>query len=208
MNLYRFGKAVTYLFTIMLFRIKYEGLENIPGNKGFILASNHITAYDPIIIAHKIPRPLHFMAKAELFKNPLFGWVLRHVNAFPVDRGKGDGTALDEARLRIEGGGVLGIFIEGTRSKDGKPQRARSGVSLIAGKTGADILPCAVVYDKEKLKFRSAITIRYGKLIKNDTLGINPEAPSTLRLAAKSVMNEIVGLIGGDDISGGDGFAG
>lgn len=201
MNLYKLGKAVTYLYVLALFKMRYEGFENIPQNQGFILASNHITAYDPLFVAHKIHQPLHFMAKTELFRNPVIGWILRAVNAFPVDRGKGDGAALDEAKSRIDNGGVMGIFIEGTRSKDGKPQRARSGVALIAGRTGADILPCAVVYDK-KLRFRSVVTVRYGALIKNDTLGIDLETPSTLRLAAKSIMGEIVELFGGEEVAG------
>lgn len=201
MNLYRLGRAVTHLYVLILFKMRYEGLENIPKKQGFILASNHITAYDPLFVAHKIPQQLHFMAKTELFRNPVIGWILRRVNAFPVDRGKGDGKAIDEAKIRIDSGGVLGIFVEGTRSRDGKPQRARSGVALIAGSTGADILPCAVVYSK-KLKFRSVVTVRYGTLIKSDSLGIDLESPSTLRLAAKSVMDEIVGLLGGEEVAG------
>lgn len=195
MNLYPFGKAVTYLFVRAAFRMSYEGLENIPKDRGVILASNHKSGMDPLFIAHKIPGHLHFMAKIELFKNPVMGWILRHVNAFPVDRGKGDTSALDEAKARIEGGGVLGMFIEGHRSKDGRPQRARSGVALIAGRTGADILPCAVVYG-QKLRFRARVTVRYGPIIKNETLGIDLASPSSLRLAAKSVMSDIVELLG------------
>lgn len=193
MNLYPFGKAVTYLFVRVAFKMKYEGLENIPGEQGFILACNHITAIDPLFIAHKIPQPLNFMAKIELFKNKFIGWLLRSLNAFPVDRGSGDSWALDEAKRRIEGGGVFGIFVEGNRSPDGKPKRARSGVALIAGSTGANVLPCAIICDR-KLGFRSTVTVRYGKLIKNESLKINLEAPSTLRLAAKSVMNDIVDM--------------
>lgn len=193
MNLYPFGKAVTYLFVRVAFKMQYEGLENIPENQGFILACNHITAIDPLFIASKIPQQLNFMAKIELFKNKLIGWVLHSLNAFPVDRGKGDSGALDEAKRRIDNGGVFGIFVEGHRSPDGKPKRARSGVSLIAGRTGADILPCAIVCDK-KLRFRSPVTVRYGKLIKNESLKIDLQSPSTLRLAAKSVMDDIVSM--------------
>lgn len=191
MNIYPFGKAVTYLFVSAMYKMRYEGLENIPEKQGFILASNHITALDPIYIAHKIPQQLNFMGKAELFKNKVIGWILRSVNAFPVDRGSGDTGAIEEAKRRIDNGGALGIFVEGTRSPDGKPKRARSGVAMIAGMTGADILPCAVICDV-KPRFRSVITVRYGKLIKNESLKIDLEAPSTLRLAAKTVMGSIV----------------
>jgi len=173
--------------------MRYEGLENIPENQGFIMASNHISVFDPLFIAVKLKQQIHFMAKIELFRNPFFGWVLKNVNAFPVDRGKGDGAAIREAGNRINGGGVLGMFIEGTRSGDGMPKRARSGAALIAGETGADVLPCAVIYHK-KLKFRSSVTVCFGKLIKNAQLKIDLQTPSTLRLASKSIMEDIRGL--------------
>lgn len=201
MNLYPFGKAITYIFVWILFRVRYEGIENIPPDQGFILASNHISSFDPIFIAHKIPQQLNFMAKIELFKNRLFKWVLLHVNAFPVDRGKGDNSAIEEAGRRINNGGAIVIFVEGHRSRDGKPQRPRLGISMIAGQTGADILPCAVVCDV-KLRFRSTVTVRYGKLIKNEQLNIDLEAPRTLRLAAKSVMSDIVELLEEKQIGG------
>ncbi len=193
MNLYPIGKALTYFFARVAFNVKYEGLEKIPKKQGFILVCNHITAIDPILIAQKIPQQLHYMAKIELFKNKFISWIMRSVNAFPVDRGKGDTSALDEAKRRIEAGGVLGIFIEGHRSPDGKPQRPRSGAAVIAGRTGADVLPCAVICER-KLHFRSKITVRYGQLIKNEQLGLNLEAPSTMRLATKNMMDDIVGL--------------
>jgi 1-acyl-sn-glycerol-3-phosphate acyltransferase len=187
--------------------MRYEGLENIPRDSGYILASNHITALDPLFIAAKVPGQLHFLAKTELFKNKLIGWILRHVNAIEIRRGAGDDEPLEEAKRRIERGGVFAIFVEGTRSKDGKPGRARSGVALMSGRTGADILPCAVVYDK-KLRFRSPVTVRYGRLLKSGELGIDTASPATMRQAAKTVMAGIVSLFengvpaGGGEVAG------
>jgi 1-acyl-sn-glycerol-3-phosphate acyltransferase len=187
--------------------MRYEGLENIPRSSGYILACNHITAFDPLFIAAKVPGQLHFLAKTELFKNKLIGWVLRHVNAIEIRRGAGDEEPLEEAKRRIERGGVFAIFIEGTRSKDGKPKRARSGVALMSGRTGADILPCAVCYDK-KLGFRSPVTVRYGPLIKAESLAIDTSSPATMRLAAKTVMADIVSLFEGSVSTGGETVAG
>lgn len=194
MSFLDFGKAVTYLFVRIAFRMRYEGLENIPRDQGFILAGNHRSVIDPLFIAHKVPQKLNFMAKVELFKNPLFGWILRHLNAFPVDRGKGDNGAIEEAQRRINAGGVLVMFIEGHRSKDGVLQRPRSGVALIAGQTGCDVLPCAVVYGK-KLGFRTTVTVRYASLIKNGRLAADPSSPTSLRTASRTVMDEIARLI-------------
>ena len=193
MNLYPLGKFLTYILVRVLFRMRYEGLENIP-QQGFILAGNHRSNFDPLFIAHKIPCPLCFFAKAELFRNRFIAAILRSVGAFPVERGKGDTTAIDTAAAMIRSGKALTIFPEGTRSRDGKPQRARSGISLIAAKTGADILPCAVYYG-ERLHFRTTVTVRYGKLIPNEELELSLTSPSTLRGGAKRVMGDIVALL-------------
>lgn len=193
--LYAFGKAVTYLYVRLLFRVRYVGLTNIPADKGFILASNHRGYHDPLFIAHRVPKRVYYMAKAELFRNRVLGWLFRSVGAFPVDRGSGDASTLDTARGIIERGEVLGMFPEGTRSKDGKPLRARSGVSLIAAQTGADVLPCAICYG-EKLRFRTPVTVRYGKVIPAAELGADAGKPSTLRAASKRIMGDIVAMLG------------
>ena len=190
MSFYMFVKTISHFFVNVVYRMLYEGLENIPEDQGFIMASNHISMFDPLFLAVKLKPQIHFMAKMELFKNPVFGRALKGLNAFPVDRGKGDGAAIKEAGRRINGGGVLGMFIEGTRSNDGMPKRARSGVAMIAGETGADILPCAIIYPG-KAQFRGKVTVCYGKLIKNERLNIDVQTPSTLRNASKSIMGDI-----------------
>lgn len=192
--LYGFGKMVTYWYVRILFRMRYVGLENIPKGKGFILASNHRANHDPLFIAHRVPKSIHYMAKAELFRNKFLGWLMRNINAFPVARGTGDTSALETAKSVIRSGDVLGMFPEGTRSKDGKPLRPRSGVALIAGQTGADVLPCAVCFEG-KLRFRCPITVRYGKLITASELGIDSEKPSTVRAASKRIMADIIDLL-------------
>lgn len=195
MNLYLVGKALTYLLVRLLFNMKYEGLENIPAGAGFILASNHRSNFDPLFIAHKVRGQIYYMAKAELFKNGFIAWLLRSLGAFPVDRGSGDTSAMDLAGRLVRDGGVLGIFPEGHRSKDGKPQRARSGLGMVAAQTGANILPCAVVYG-ERLAFRTKVTVRYGRLLTNKELALDTGAPSAIRGASKRVMEEIVALLG------------
>lgn len=192
--LYGFGKTVTYWLTRLLFRMRYEGLEHIPPHSGFILASNHRGYFDPVFIASKLVQPVHFMAKAELFRNPLLSWLFHGLNAFPVSRGTGDTAAMDTARQIIHSGEVLGIFPEGHRSKDGTLLRIRSGLALLAGQTGADVLPCVIYFDGT-LRFRSAVTVRYGKLIPAGDLAVNPQERATLRAASKRVMQEMTVLL-------------
>ena len=192
--LYPFGNLVTYWLVHLLFRMRYEGLENIPPDRGFILASNHRSNFDPLFIAHKLRSAVCYMAKAELFQNGFIGWILRNVNAFPVARGTGDTSALDAAREIIRSGRVLGMFPEGHRSKDGKPLRVRSGVALIAAQTGADVLPCAVYY-VGRLHFRAQVTVRYGKLIPSAELEAQADSPASIRAASKRIMEDIIALL-------------
>lgn len=97
-KLYNFIKAVFRPLVKLVFKAKFKGLENVPQDKGtkYIVAINHTSAIDPIIVAcpKELP-PLHFMAKVELFKNPFGAWFLTHMYAFPVKRGKGDTSAIE-----------------------------------------------------------------------------------------------------------------
>lgn len=196
MTLFDFGKAITYPLARVLFRIRYEGLQNIPRDKGFILACNHRSYWDPLFIAHKVPQRLRYIAKQELFRNRFFGGLLLKLGAFPVERGAGDSGALDRSAQIVSEGGVLTIFPEGTRSRDGKPLRARSGVAMIAGRSGADVLPCAVVYEG-KLRLLRRVTVRYGRLIPHGELAIDINSPASLRAASKRIMGAIVELLEG-----------
>lgn len=176
-------------------RIKHEGLENVPKDGSFILACNHIHFVDPAVLLAYFPRPIHFMAKEEAFKSSkLAAWFLTHLNAFPVNRARSDKSSVNYAISLIENGHVLGIFPEGTRSKDLKPQKAKAGVALIARQTKADVLPASVYCEKKGGLFRK-ITVRYGELIKYEDLGITEEGGTReLREATDKIMGKIVDL--------------
>ena len=175
-------------------RIKCVGKENIPEEGAFILACNHIHFVDPAVIIAQCTRPVHFMAKAEAFKNKLAAWLLTHLNVFPVNRGRSDRSSIDYAIKLVENGHVLGIFPEGTRSKDLKPQKAKAGVALIAKQTKADILPVSVYSEKKGGMFRK-VTVRFGELIKFEELGLSDESTTReLREASDKIMGEIVDL--------------
>jgi len=191
MNLYPFGKTLACAYVNLIYNVKYEGQENIPQNQGFIITSNHQTFYDPILIAHKVKPQLRFMAKAEFFANKLVGWLFKSLGVFPVQRGKSDRTSLDTAKKIIQDGGVMAIFLEGTRSKDGNPGSPKPGVAMIAGAVGCGVQPVAISF-KGKLSFRKKVTVRYGKFIPLEQLGIEAGASSTVRKASHLIMNAIV----------------
>ena len=178
-----------------LYKIEYVGVENIPEEGGFILASNHIDALDPVFIGLGMEkRQLHFMGKKELFENPIVKKFLTKLNGFPIVRGSADSEALNYAIRVVKEGNILSIFPEGTRSKDFKPARAKSGVAVIAKEAKADILPVSI-YTSDDMKKGTKLTIRYGEVIPYESLGINEESSrEEIRGCAQTVMAEITKL--------------
>ncbi len=179
-----------------VFKVEFVGLENVPAEGGFILASNHIHALDPAVIGSAIKnRQFHFMAKKELFDKKLVGCVLAKMNGFPVARGAVDTKALDYAARIVKEGHVLGIFPEGTRSKDAKPKKAKRGVAVIARAAKADVLPVSVYCD-EVPKKGAKLTVRFGEVIPFEKLGIGGDdcTKDHLTQAATYIMDSIVNL--------------
>lgn len=196
---YNFVKRVFRPLVYLLYKTEFKGLENLPkDNTNYIVAINHTCSLDPILVAcpKEVP-PLHFMAKVELFKNPIAGWFIRHMYGFPVKRGKGDNSAIEYGIKIIEEGHVMAICPEGKRIKDkgGVPQRAKAGVAVIAKATGADVLPVAIYCDG-KIKTGKRVVVSYGKVIKNSEMGLDKDelGPHDIKDAANMVMDNIKSL--------------
>ena len=194
MSFYRFARAVMRFVVWLCFDFHVEGRENLPEGGGYILCSNHRTYLDPVFLGIKIKPQLFFMAKAELFRHKLLGVIIKHLGAFPVERGSGDSAPIDNAVRILKEGQVFAVFPEGTRSKDGVPLRPKSGAALIAWKTGADIIPAGISF-QGKLGFRRKVTLRYGKPIPSGELGFTEGLPRELREASKLMMGRIVELV-------------
>lgn len=177
------------------YELNYIGLENIPEDGGFILASNHMIAIDPLFLANGIKkRQIHFMGKKELFEKPLISKFFKKINGFPIVRGGADKEALNYAGRVVKEGHILGIFPEGTRSKDFKPSKAKSGIGVIAREAKADILPVSI-YNCDEMKKKTKVTIRFGELIPYENLGFTEEnSREEVRNCAKIVMDEIIKL--------------
>lgn len=125
--------------------VRVEGTENIPPDgTGVLMVSNHLHNLDPLLIEIAFPRPLHFMAKEEIFRFKPLGWVLRRFGNFPVARGKSDRRAVKHAIATLQHGLALGMFPEGTRSKTMRMAKAHAGAGLIAIQGKSLILPVAV----------------------------------------------------------------
>lgn len=127
-----------------LLSLRLIGVENVPGHGPLLVASNHMSNADPIILEAAFPRPLFFLGKAELFRNPFFRWVLRRFGGIPLERGTADRAALRRARAVLEQGIALGIYPEGERSKTAALVKGLPGAGLIALQSAAPVLPVAI----------------------------------------------------------------
>jgi len=189
----------------LYYNFKIEGKENLPQKEGVIIASNHRSYADPVILTMPMKKPVTYMAKEELFQNKLFGAFIRSLGAFPVKRGAGDMQVIDDCVNILDSGRNVVIFPEGTRSKENKVGRGKTGVALIAAKSGADVLPMGIVFEGEKLHFRSKVTLRIGKIIKSEELDIGDGSPKQLKGIKKRIMDAITELVEGkkEDTDGG-----
>jgi len=191
---YSIVKGFTKIALKIGFKMEYEGLENIPEGGGYMVCANHRTMLDPFFFAPKVKPQLFFMAKAELFRNKFTETFFRALGAFPVERGKGDSGAIDFAMNILREGKILAMFPEGTRSKTGVPLRPKSGAALVAIQTKSDILPVGISFENP-IRFRSKVTIRFGKLIRFEELGAEKGLPSEMKQASKLIMGCIISLV-------------
>ena len=158
-RLFVFIYYVVGTVTRILHPTSVEGLEKLP-KSGVLLCPNHSSNWDPILVALRLPinYRLHIMAKEELFQNPLLGWLLKKVGAFPVSRGNNDINAVKQSIQALKDGDNLLIFPEGTTVRngvgyiDGLPPQAKAGAAMIGVRTGAKLVP--VFVDGEKKLFR------------------------------------------------------
>ena len=189
--LYFIGRIILWPIYKLMFFFKVNGRENIPKNGAYIICSNHLSNHDPIMLGVSLRRQIYYMAKAELFKNPIGGQVIRWLGAFPVNRGAGDGKAINEAEEVVKKGRLLGIFIEGTRSKTGEFLRPKSGAAIIAYQMNVPVIPICITPKNKQYRIFQRVTVSIGKPMTPQELGLNKGTPEEFRNASRTVMNEI-----------------
>ncbi len=141
---YRMVVCILRIIFFLFFRVRTSGKENIPPEGPAILCSNHISWWDPPFLTVVTPRPIHFMAKRELFDIPIFGPFLASLLAFPVKRGGGDRRAVRQALGILEGDEVVGMFPEGTRRRGNQEARFLRGAAYLAQVSGAPLIPMGI----------------------------------------------------------------
>lgn len=162
MDFYQFARALCRLY-LRIFRLwRVEGSDHLPATGPVIIAANHVSNLDPVVVGCAFERRVSYLAKEELFQVPVLRWIIRQLGAFPVKRGSGDRGAIRAAINVLEQGSCFGIFPEGTRSKDGRLQEPKLGVAMLAAKTGAPVLPVALLNTESVFK---PVIVRVGKAI-------------------------------------------
>lgn len=190
--LYPAGKGVAKFLAPFVYETRCIGKENVPMEGPLIIAGNHIAFSDPAIVVANCPRTVHYMAKSELFERRLTALFMKSMNAFPVRRNYSDRKSLRYAQDILENGWALGIFPEGRTVKELIPTEAKTGVAYIAKKSGADVLPICLYRDPEDKRVRHGLTLRFGKVIKNESLFQSDKIKSEdIKKAAEIIMDEI-----------------
>lgn len=189
---YNIVRAILRAIFILL-GLKVEGLENLPQEGAVIVAANHVSNWDPVMVALALNRPIHFMGKAELFNHKFLGKLLTALNAFQVKRGSADRHAIRQALHILEEGEVLGIFPEGARNKTGKESKAQTGIAFIALRSGSVIIPVACIGTDRYFPvgwFRPLL-VRIGEPISMDTY----QDSKVNAAALEQLSNEVFGKI-------------
>lgn len=190
--LYRVGQAVCRPIMKVFYRYKFINNNSIPHEGAYIIASNHMSFSDPVLLGLGQRRRLFFMAKQELFKNKFFAGLIRALGAFPVERGAGDGKAIKTGEDLIKEGNVITIFIEGGRTKTGEFMRPRSGCALVAQQMQVPVIPaCITITGNPKHRFAKRV-IHFGDPLTPQQLGLTPDGDRRqLKNATNMIMDEI-----------------
>ena len=177
----------------LIFRGSLVGSENIPQKDSFILVSNHGSLLDPPLLGHAVGRNISFMAKAELFRIPFLGFIIKACGAYPVRRGIADKNTIKIACEKLSNNNSIGIFIDGTRQKNGRVNKPKHGAALLAFKNQRLLLPVAIINTHRLVKFRfcipffTKIVIKVGKPI--------PPPPSSSKEDLATITNYLQGAI-------------
>jgi len=160
MKLYKAASVLFHFYMHTVYDIEYIGGENLPKDGAVIICANHKSVADPLLLGGILERPIHFMAKQEIFKNKFFSWVLREIGAFPVNREAVEMTSFKHALGVLKNGEIMGIFSQATRKNAVDENEGKAGVALFATKSGAPVVPVGITGD---YKWFSKMIINVGE---------------------------------------------
>lgn len=199
---YRFIKTTFQLPVSLATRLNVRGSERVPNEGPVILAVNHFSWADPIVVGAAVKRPTYYLAKERLFVNPAANWFFRSMGQIPVNRqAGGNEDAIQTAVDLLARGIVVGVFPEGTRSRYGELKRGKTGVARIAARSGAPVVPIAVAtsgfWPKHSSlpKFGEPVYVNIGDAMRFDLKPSDAEERQRMRDVTDDIMDRIKSLL-------------
>ncbi len=192
------SKLLVFPIYKFVFRGYLIGKENIPQKDSFIVVSNHGSLLDPPLLGHALGHNISFMAKAELFKVPFLGFIIKACGAYPVKRGIADKNTIKTACKKLSNDNCIGIFIDGTRQKNGRVNKPKQGAALLAFKNQKLLLPVAIVNSHRVMRFKFCIPL-FSKIVIKVGKPVQPPQSSSrddLNSVTMHLKDEINYLIG------------
>jgi len=189
---WRLSQGLSRVLANIFGKFRVFGLENIPETGGVLLAANHQSYMDPVLVAMVLPREMHFMARRSLFRNPVFRAIIVSYNAFAIERDTADVKGVKEAIARLEAGNILLVFPEGTRTENGTIGRMKPGIGMLAERAAVPIVPVLIdgayeVWPKgSRIPRFGRITMIFGK----------PLPPVSETTAVNRIYDAVAGLKG------------
>lgn len=164
---YTLARIILTIPTILIYRVRAIGVENVPKDGPLVLAPNHFSQMDHFFVGVYLKRKIRFMAKSQMFGPPVLTYIYKHGGVFPVRRGHHDEEAIETARILVEQGEMLLVYAEGGRSRSAEMGEPKPGIGRIALETGAPIVPVAIqgserVRRWKRLRF-PRVTIQFGE---------------------------------------------
>ena len=192
MSVYGISRVLCRFYFYRLCGMKVTGQENLPEKGPFIILSNHRSMGDPFVLGVLYEQgELHFMAKEELFRNPVVRWYITRMHGFPVKRGQGDLSAMRTAMQVLRDGNALGIFPEGTRHKDGVMGQVQSGVSVLTLRSNVPLVP---VYLSGRYRIGGKPRAIIGKPIETEDLRARRPDKETLDELDERIYSALLAL--------------
>ncbi len=183
-QLWVLGRAAIQSWLPFATRMKVYGLDRLPAVGPAVIAANHVSYLDIFAIAMSSPRHVYFMAKQELFKPPVLRFLMPRTGSIAVDRGAPDRTAIERSRDTLRAGGLLGIFIEGTRKRGGDLGEVKAGVAMIAAMADAPVIPACVYGTGGRSPFKR-VSVVYGTPMRVEGRGGKAYQAGAERIAAE-----------------------
>lgn len=163
---YTFVRAILSLPTLLIYRVRAIGVENVPKQGALILAPNHFSQMDHFFIGLYLRRKVRFMAKSQMFGPPVLTYIFKHGGVFPVRRGHHDEKAIETAEIILEQGEMLLVYAEGGRSRSGKLKEVKPGIGRIALESGSPVVPVAIQGSEKVRRWKRLsfprVTVQFG----------------------------------------------